>query len=157
MQQNDRHGPVPLEAGPASPCARLLARANQRFATQVEAVLPAGITLDQWSVLDHLLVHQQSSMSELSAALGISGPTLTRVVDVLTQKVLTYRNVDPVDRRRVLVYLSTRGRALAEVLQPEVKSAERQLLVGLAVDEVADLARLLEHVVGARNQLGIPQ
>lgn len=95
-------------------------------------------------------------MSELSAALGISGPTLTRVVDVLTQKVLTYRNVDPVDRRRVLVYLTTRGRALAEVLHPEVKSAEKQLLVGLAVDEVAALARLLEHVVGARNQLGIP-
>ena len=49
-------------------------------------------------------------MGEISAALEIPQPTLTRVVDSLVDSALLYRTQSAEDRRKVSVHLSTLGR-----------------------------------------------
>lgn len=127
----------------------LIARAGEAVAERVEdALRGAGISVEQWRVMAHLYEHGGCTMSELSAAAGLSGATLTRMVDRLTTSALAHRNVDPTDRRRVLVHLSRRGRAQVRQLQPRVRDAESS--AGLGGIEAAELNRLLERVLGAR-------
>ncbi|MDX1873810.1 MarR family winged helix-turn-helix transcriptional regulator [Mycolicibacterium sp. 120266] len=66
--------------------------------------------LDGWRVLGALRSGDGLTMSELSAGMAIAPPTLTRIVDKLVDGGFVLRRVDAMDRRRVLVYLSARGK-----------------------------------------------
>lgn len=67
-------------------------------------------TLEQWRVMRVLSDAPGMSMGEISAALEIPQPTLTRVVDSLVDSALLYRRQSAEDRRKVSVHLSTLGR-----------------------------------------------
>ena len=79
-------------------------------------------------------------MRDLVADTRLNDSTLTRVVDRLASLGLVYREADPVDRRRVRVTLSVRGRAAHERLAPAVAEAERDMTDDPAL--LAALARL---------------
>ncbi|NED96718.1 MarR family transcriptional regulator [Phytoactinopolyspora alkaliphila] len=125
-----------------------MARVTARLAAAVDSVLvEAGLTLDQWRVLTYLRGHDGATMSELSGVLSVTGPTLTRVVDRLTTAALAHRNIDPGDRRRVLVQLAPRGRALVTELRPRVAEAESRVLGAVPGPERADLADALRRML----------
>lgn len=124
----------------------LIARASEVVAHRVEAALQgANMSVEQWRVMAHLYEHGGCAMSELSTASGLSGATLTRMVDRLTTSALAHRNADPTDRRRVLVHLSRRGRTQVRSLTPKVRRAERE--TGLLDDEATQLNLLLERML----------
>jgi DNA-binding MarR family transcriptional regulator len=126
----------------------LIARAGEAVAHRVEdALRGAHMSVEQWRVMAHLYEHGGCTMSELSLAAGLTGATLTRMVDRLTTSALAHRNPDPTDRRRVLVHLSRRGRSQVRQLWPKVQRAEEA--AGLAGAEAAELNRLLERMLGA--------
>lgn len=108
-----------------------------------ECLAGTSISLDQWNVLSHLAQHEGASMSELSTSSNITGPTLTRIVDQLVAAALVFRNVDESDRRRVLVYLSKRGRAQERAVAPQIAEAERRVIGDLTQDEAREVNRLL--------------
>lgn len=85
-------------------------------------------------------------MAEIQHATQVSGPTLTRVVDKLVMRSLLYREVDAVDRRKVRVYLSRRGRDLYERVASELRTAEDEWRAS-GVDPV--VAHTLESVLRA--------
>lgn len=124
----------------------LLARADDELTRRVaEALRSTGVSVDQWRVMAHLYEHGGCTMSELSFASGLTGATLTRMVDRLTTSAHAHRNPDPTDRRRVLVHLSKRGRAQVRQLMPRVQAAEESIALGDS--DAAELNRLLELVV----------
>lgn len=126
---------------------RLVALAARRVYDHVEAALASeDVSAEQWRVLDYLHQHGGCTMSHLAAATSLNGSTLTRIVDRLTMSALAYRNADPTDRRRVLVHLSSRGRALTRRLRPRVLEAESAAVSGLMPDEQRKLADLLEQM-----------
>lgn len=96
------------------------------------ALSAEGLSLDQWLVLDALFGAPQT-MTDLADYLCITGPTLTRIIDRLVSKALVYREVEPGDRRKVRVYIASRGKAAhaktAEELahiEDAVRTARRQ-------------------------------
>ncbi len=91
-------------------------------------------------------------MAELAAATNITGPTLTRVVDQLIESTLCYRNVDSADRRRVLAFLSKRGRSLVRELLPLIREAEAEMTSHLSPKESRELIRLLTQLVAGNSQ-----
>lgn len=143
----------PEEAEMATPrlqglSIQLITRAKQVVKNRVEDGLSgSGITPDQWNVLSYLFDHRGCPMSELAAMSSLTGPTLTRVVDQLTASALTYRNVDPADRRRVLAYLSSRGRSLVCEVRPRVLVCEAEAIAVLSSTEAQELTRLLTRIV----------
>ncbi|WP_158251123.1 MarR family winged helix-turn-helix transcriptional regulator [Cryobacterium sp. Y11] len=135
------------------PNIQLVSQANQLLSGQIERRLREhGISLDQWRVLSYLFDHTASPMAELAAATNITGPTLTRVVDQLIESTLCYRNVDSADRRRVLAFLSKRGRSLVRELLPLIREAEAEMTSHLSPKESRELIRLLTQLVAGNSQ-----
>ncbi|MER7076865.1 DNA-binding transcriptional regulator, MarR family [Saccharopolyspora kobensis] len=123
-----------------------LVRAARAVVADVEQVLkPEDLTFDQWLVLDALATDSGLAMAELAERTATPGPTLTRLVDRLVTNALLYREVDPADRRKVLVHLSRRGQHAHRRIAPRVAAVERELLTGLRsgaglLDSLRDLA-----------------
>ncbi|HLT83329.1 MAG TPA: MarR family transcriptional regulator [Phototrophicaceae bacterium] len=117
------------------------------FRAQADAALRAhDLSYDQWRVLERLALAGPRAMSELRSEARLTGPTLTRVVDRLAETALVYRDVDPADRRRVVVHLSDRGRRLYDALRPDLGRLVRDALAPLSPEEAQTLGRLLERL-----------
>lgn len=109
------------------------------------------ITRDQWRVLLALRDGDGHPMSVVAARAGVPAPTATRLVDALVANTLVYRRSDPLDRRKVLVYLTPAGRGeldavavkardtLSEAIA-ELGEAGRHLLCALLVPSATNLA-----------------
>lgn len=93
-----------------------------------EVLKPAGLSLDQWLVIDALAKDGGLTMADLADQAMVTGPTLTRVVDRLVSNAQVYREVDANDRRRIRVYLSRRGRSAHQRIAAKVENVERELL-----------------------------
>jgi DNA-binding MarR family transcriptional regulator len=120
-----------MDAQPAvaASLARTLTRATRALALRIESILTsAGLTFDQWLAVDALAEATGVTMTELAAATALTGPTLTRVVDRLVMTALVYREVDSTDRRRVRVYLSSRGKATHRRLHADIADQEAELI-----------------------------
>lgn len=112
----------------------------------VGVILPtlkqAGLAREHWQVLRLLEDGQGRSMGSLSQSVGLPATTTTRVVDLLATNTLVYRGSDPLDRRRVLVYLSDTGRRTLRHIQAEIDD-RAPALAELSADERRALAALV--------------
>jgi DNA-binding MarR family transcriptional regulator len=121
--------------------AQALSRVERRVVGRLEQALEADCcTIEQWRALVLLSDGKGHSMSDIAKFALVPAPSLTRVVDRLTTDGLVYRTVDPRDRRRVLVHITTRGQALYRRLADRI---ERQQGDMLGTSENAEARRLL--------------
>ncbi len=97
------------------------ARSVKQYAQRRFKDLGFKITVDQWLVLRNLFDHDGLNQKELAELTFKDTPTLTRIIDLLCNKGLTQRTVDPADRRSFHVTLTPVGRARVEKLRPLVK------------------------------------
>lgn len=106
-----------------------LTRAARVLAADLDALLkPSGLATDHWLVLEALREENGLTMTELVERTGTNSATLTRVVDKLISNALTYREVDGADRRKIRVFLSTRGKSFHQRLAGSVAEYERALI-----------------------------
>jgi MarR family transcriptional regulator for hemolysin len=82
----------------------------------------------------------------LADAVGIEGPSLVRLIDMLVRDKLVTRSEDPTDRRAKTIALTALGRAKAQDIEAIVKSLRAHLMEG--VD-----ARDLEGAVAVLTEL----
>jgi DNA-binding MarR family transcriptional regulator len=105
-----------VATGPVA--GREVVRAVADLVTLVEPRLLAlwkatGMTLSQRRVLGRLRVGRRTA-GELAAWLGISAPSLTRMLSKLEKQGLITRTLDEADRRRIQVELTSAGRRSLE-------------------------------------------
>ncbi|MDT7664586.1 MAG: hypothetical protein QOD04_4142 [Pseudonocardiales bacterium] len=128
--------------------AGLLAQAERRVARRIESALrTADINAEQWRVLTLLADGTGHPMSEIAGFAMVPAPTLTKIIDRLIDRTLVYRRVDVEDRRRVLVFLSSRGADLYHLVGTDVAVAERELADVLGDRDAAHLADLLSRLL----------
>lgn len=84
---------------------------------------------------------------QLAAATMVSGAAITSRVDRLVHRGLVDREVDPSNRRAVLVSLTDAGGALVDDLLEEHVANEERLLAALDPDEREQLAGLLRRLL----------
>jgi DNA-binding MarR family transcriptional regulator len=121
--------------------AWLLSQVAHQLTQRLRAVLHTeGLTLDQWRVLRLLADGTGHTMREVADYAMLPAPTLTKAVDQLVSANLVYRRADLRDRRRVLIYLTARGRRLHARLAGRLNLTE---IVGQVVDD-ADVVQLTE-------------
>lgn len=139
--------PAAPESAPDVDLVALLWEAGRAVAERLGAALAQeGASLDDWRLLA-LLREGGRSMSELAEATRVPPPTLTKRVDRMVAANLVHRRTDDSDRRRVLVLLAPRGRAVHDRLLPLV-DRERDRVRRL-VEQSTDAA----GVVGALHAL----
>ncbi|KWX05440.1 hypothetical protein TH66_02345 [Carbonactinospora thermoautotrophica] len=130
---------------PGYELSRLLRQADQALTRRLGELLAFQDTsVHEWRVLGVLADGEGHPMSEIAEAVVVPAPTLTRIIDRMVENNLVYRRIDPIDRRRVLVFCSARGRSLYGRLQRQLALHEAQFE---GDPNLAELVRLLEWLV----------
>lgn len=105
-----------------------------------------GLTLGQPKVLDYLLYHDGVVQKEIAAACHIEPATITSVLLGMENKgLITRKNLNG-NRRSLYVYLTEKGKALAERIETEFKGIEENALTGFDDDEKRMLTDFLMRV-----------
>lgn len=84
---------------------------------------------------------------ELCAELGITSPRMASILTSLERQRLLQRSVSPADRRRIIVTLTDKGRALVQ--EHDAQQLERigSLLDALGEEDAQACARILDKVL----------
>lgn len=123
-----------------------LQRAAESVSTRVHAVLPDGLTITQFGVLEAIFHMGPLCQSELAEKLLRSGGNLTLVVDNLEKAGLVARERDPADRRFVVVKLTDKGTKFIGDLFPKVVANVSREMNRLSSTELLDLGRLCKKI-----------
>lgn len=122
------------------------ARKMKQFVQERLTQAGAGITVDQWLVLQELDRSDGQSQLDIAKATYKDPPTMTRILDILVDKNLVHRAADANDRRRFSILLTQEGRHKIEEVLPLIRSARREAWGGLDEFEMAELTRMLDAV-----------
>jgi DNA-binding MarR family transcriptional regulator len=130
----------------------LLSQADRRLTRRLADELDGeGVTVEEARTLELLADGSAHSMSEVADAVALPGPTLTRLVDRLVIEGLIYRKADDHDRRRVLVYATTRGLGLHKRVKRRLGKSENCILAALTdagaeqlIDQLTELVAKLD-------------
>lgn len=127
--------------------ADLLSRAEHQVSRRLSATLQReDLSLDQWRVLSLLSDGTGHTMSDVGDHVMLPAATLTRVIDRLVELALIYRRPDLEDRRRVHVFLSTRGHSLHNRLADIIDHEEAAVMAALGDEERDLLADFLHRL-----------
>jgi DNA-binding MarR family transcriptional regulator len=113
------------------------------------AARSADCPIEEWWVLSCLATRGGRPMSEIAEYAGMPNPSLTKVVDRMVAANLVFRRVDPEDRRRTLLYLTTRGQEKHTEVAVAVADAEAEMRAAAGEDPVGTLHAVLAGLAPA--------
>ncbi len=111
---------------------------------------PLKVTAPQYHVLFRLATSEGPlSQQELTLDAGLDAAGVSRLVARMAHEKLVTIKIDSRDRRRRLVRLTPKGRALEESLSPLIDAAVRNMVPGWNDHEAALLMHMLERICDA--------
>lgn len=110
------------------------------FDQQVRA---AGLSATEWRVLATLHGSAPLAVSQLAQELPAKQPTVTKLVQRMSEQGWVDLQADPADQRRTLVSVSAAGRRLVRPLLEKARAHESEMLGALAASEQVALKKLL--------------
>jgi DNA-binding MarR family transcriptional regulator len=126
----------------------LLARASHLVSRQFHAQLkPRGMPVPVWRVLSTLSDGDGLPVTELAKITLFKQPTLTKVIDRMSKQGLVERRASERDRRKVLVFITAKGRGQITDLLGRAKQHERDVLAGLSEADVNALKTALHNLI----------
>jgi DNA-binding MarR family transcriptional regulator len=90
-------------------------------------------------------------LSEVIADLGVSKQTASQLVDTLVIRGYLERNVDPDDRRRMLLALTERGAAASELVYATAQEVNARLVAVVGPERVAHTRETLAALIALRD------
>ena len=114
---------------------------------QAERLAPLGLTPAQERALRLITRGDEPlRMTELADRLGIVPRSLTTVVDALEEAGLVRREIDPRNRRAILLRLTDQGAAVRDGLREARRRAAEDLFAPLSPSERETLASILTRL-----------
>lgn len=89
----------------------------------------------------------------LADEMGIEGPSLVRLIDLLQAEGLVQRREDPTDRRAKTLHLTATGKAKVEEINRVLRRVRAYLLKDIASAELAVTFETLQRIEGRANRL----
>jgi DNA-binding MarR family transcriptional regulator len=128
--------------------ADLVHRLTRRLRrAQAERLAPLGLTPAQERAMRMIARSEDPlRMTEIADRLGIVPRSLTTVIDALEEAGLVRREVDPSNRRAILLHLTDRGAAVRDELREARRRAAGDLFTPLAEQDRETLATLLTRL-----------
>jgi len=123
------------------------------FEVQDRALAPIGLTARQALILLSCDLEEDSTAAELAALYGLEASSITRLVDRLEKKRLIERTRSRSDRRKAMLALTRRGKA---VLQRAVKIAgpiATATWKGVTEEERKNLIAIITKVLNNLEQM----
>ena len=134
----------------------LINQAGRIFARALEARLRRhGVPLGQFPLLLVLWDEDGLGQTEIARRLDIEQPTVANTVQRMVRDGLVTVDPDPDDRRRVVVRLTPKGRALEAPLTGEADAVNADASSGLAPDELEAFKKTIQSLSNRlRRSLG---
>ena len=104
------------------------------------------MTVDQWVILQELDKEDGLNQNELAERSFKHAPTVTRIVDTLTEKGLLERQPDPNDRRRYNIRLTSTGQLEIKRILPIIKDFREQCWEGMSEEDLKKMMNLLNQI-----------
>jgi DNA-binding MarR family transcriptional regulator len=128
----------------------LLGQANHALYKEFDAhVRAAGLSSIEWRVLATLHDGDPLTVSQLAHEVLSKQPTVTKLVQRMTEQGWVALQADPADQRCTLVTATAAGKRLVRPLVDQARAHEAAILRPLAAPEKAALKKLLGKL--ARN------
>jgi len=128
-----------------------IVRRYRQMATRALKAAQAGLSVDQWVMLKQIGENSGSSQVDIGNSTVKDAPTTTRIIDQLVNKNLISKQLDPEDRRRYMVFITEKGRALVERLLPVVSEYRQVPLEGFSEANRKQLNELLNQMLNNLN------
>jgi MarR family transcriptional regulator for hemolysin len=90
---------------------------------------------------------------ELAEEMGIEGPSLVRLIDLLQAEGLVERREDPTDRRAKTLHLTPMGEAKAAEVHRMLRRVRAYLLKDIGSDQLAAAFEALQSIERRANRL----
>ena len=126
---------------------RLVDLVSHRSGLALAAMADAAITLPQVLLLSQVQRRGAASPSDLAAALHVSLPAVSQMIDRLVQQGLLDRTEDSVDRRRKSLTTTARALSFMRKLGDRAFDGLRSRTRGGAPELLTEMTILLERVV----------
>lgn len=123
---------------------RIAHRKLQRF---LQAKIgPYGVTLGMWYYLRALWEQDGLTQAELSRRIGTMEPTTLSAIQAMERNGLVRRSRNEVDRRKVNILLTQKGRRLKDKLLPLAIEVVNSAVDGFSDRDLALFLKLLSHM-----------
>lgn len=104
---------------------------------------PLGLTALQYTALTVLERHPDLTSAQLARNSFVTAQSMADMVVALESRGLVERHRDQADRRRLVLALTSDGKALLRRYRGKVSALEQEMLTGLGADQAAELRRSL--------------
>lgn len=127
----------------------LIRAAARAYIQDLQARLaPHGVSTAMWFFLRTLFQEDGISQRELSARVGLMDPTTVEQIRNMEAQGYIVRRRSAEDKRKIIVYLTAKGRALQKPLMPHALGVNEAALAGLSAGEVGFLRLALLRIIG---------
>jgi DNA-binding MarR family transcriptional regulator len=109
----------------------------------------ADLSIPQFRILNYISRNPQASLSNLADHIGLTLPTMSKMVDSLVAREWVTRQASPDDRRRVLLGLTGRGKIMLDQALAKTQASLAEKLSSLpAADQemVSEAMKCLQTV-----------
>lgn len=111
-----------------------------------EVLSPYKLSWTGFSLLYNLWIWGAMETRNLAKSMGVTVATVSSISKTLERKELCGREVDPRDRRLVLLHLTENGKEVIEELYPKFNQGEKEFVSALNPDEQKFLTQLLRRM-----------
>lgn len=105
------------------------------------------LTLTQMHYLEMISDLENPNLTELAAAMKLTKPTITVLVDKLIEKELVYKVQSDADRRSTHLHLTERGKLINQMHEYAHRRMAEEIEKKINADEMSQLIRLLEKIM----------
>nr|WP_227494241.1 MarR family transcriptional regulator [Ramlibacter pallidus] len=127
----------------------MLGQANHALYKDFDShVRAAGLSSIEWRVLATLHDSEPVTVSQLAHEVLAKQPTVTKLVQRMTEQGWVELLADASDQRRTLVGVTAAGKRLVRPLLEKARAHENEMLSSLAASEQARLKKLLAKLAG---------
>ncbi|WP_051608785.1 MarR family winged helix-turn-helix transcriptional regulator [Selenomonas sp. FC4001] len=122
---------------------------HNNFGRQTQVPLP----LNQFGVLCVLMDTQGLTITDISRQLNISKQQMTNIIDKLVSAGYVSKEPDPVDRRRLVITISRKGKKLLKEHMEQFRQRFESHAQNLTRDERQELATILRRYYELINKM----
>lgn len=144
----------PLDFNAMKVCTHLY-WATQRMRNKMEQKVLSDYNLSwtAFSILYDIWIWEAVETRKLAASEGVTVATISSIANTLEKKELCKREVDPKDRRLVLLRITEKGREVIEELYPQFNKNESRIVQGFSEEEQKMLTSMLRRLIKNIEQI----
>ncbi len=102
------------------------------------------LSVPQLRALSFIDLSTAASLSELAEHIGLTLPSMSKMIDGLVERGLITRSEDPQDRRRVVLCLTSAGRESVEMAQAATRAAMAERVAHLGQEQRAAVMEAMD-------------